>query len=398
MTATPGILFLDLEGGQGGSSRSMYYLIEQLDRARVRPFAVTRRDGPMAARYESLGVPHVNLPDIAAFRPAERKNAVAYAIYLWKSRRLPQVLDRLRPLIAAHDVRLIHVNHESLALFGRALARRLDLPWVCHVRTLLIPGRFARFVYGAIARDARHVFLISERNRDHFAALAGPRFDPQKASVVHNITPLPEPDLAPLPELLDPPGVFRVLSLTNFSPNRGVDRIVDVAAELKRRGREDFVFYLCGQLANVRRLPGARNTYLEAMMTRVQGDGLGQMVRFPGHTERPDRALATCDALIKLTRESNPWGRDIIEALAAGLPVVTLGTFQGFVEDGVNGFMDPEFDAVRVADHLIKLADETGLKARMTAANRAKARRLFDGPSRAADVAAVYREVLEACA
>jgi glycosyltransferase involved in cell wall biosynthesis len=351
----------------------------------------------MAERYESLGVPHVNLPEVASFRPAERKNVVAYAIYLWKSRRLPQVVGRLRPLIAAYDVRLIHVNHESLALFGRLLAQRLDLPWVCHVRTLLIPGRFARFVYGAIARDARHVFLISEQNRDHFASLVGPRFDPRKASVVYNIAPLPEPHLSALPDLLDPPGVFRVLSLTNFSPNRGVDRILDVAAELKRRGREDFVFYLCGQLANVRRLPGARNRYLESMMTHVQGDGLGQMVRFPGHTERPDRALATCDALIKLTRESNPWGRDIVEALAAGLPVVTLGTFQGFVEDGVNGFMDPEFDSARVADHLIQLSGQAGLKARMTEANRAKARRMFDGPARAADVAAVYQEVLGAC-
>jgi len=117
-------------------------------------------------------------------------------------------------------------------------------------------------------------------------------------------------------------------------------------------------------------------------------------VFFPGHIAEPERGLATCDALIKLTRQSNPWGRDIIEALSAGIPVLTLGSFQEFIEDGVNGFIDGSFDAERVADHLDKLASSEQMRQAMRTANRRKAKQLFHGPDRARDIEAIYTHVL----
>ena len=372
----------------------MFYLIENLDRGRYRPFAVTRRDGPISERYDRIGVPHLTLPEIPSFRPAERKNALAYLIYLWGCRKLDGVMARLQNIKARENIRLVHVNHESLALVGREIARRLALPWVCHVRTQLIPGYFARKTYGVIARDAAHVIFITERNREHFSELAGADYAAEKTSTIYNISPPVPQDLAPLPELSEPADALRVLSLTNFSPNRGVDRIVDVAEILHRRGRDDIVFFLCGRLANTRRLPFARNRYLENMLARISASGLGETVRFPGHVTPPDRALIATDCLIKLTRESNPWGRDIIEAMSAGRGVVTLGEYQTFIEDGVNGFMDLEFDAERVADHLVKLRDTPELADNFARANRQKASQLFDGQARACDVAAIYQQVL----
>ena len=396
MNKAPGILYLDLEGGWGGSSRSMYYLIEHLDRRRYHAFAVTRREGPISQCYDEIGVPHDTLPGIPSFRPAERKNALAYLIYLWGRRKLNDVMMRLHEIKARANICLVHINHESLALVGREIARRLGLPWVCHVRTQLISGYYARKTYRAIARDAAHVIFITERNRDHFRELAGADYSADKISTVYNISPLAPHDLAPLPELSEPVDALRVLSLTNFSPNRGVDRVVEVAEILQARGRKDIVFFLCGRLANTRRLPFARNRYLENMLARITASGLGETVRFPGHVTPPDRALIATDCLIKLTRESNPWGRDIIEAMSAGRGVVTLGDYQTFIEDDVNGFMDVEFDAARIADHLVRLRDEPGLIDKFAQANREKAAALFDGVGRAAEVSAIYDRVLGA--
>ncbi|MDP6475613.1 MAG: glycosyltransferase family 4 protein [Alphaproteobacteria bacterium] len=396
MTEAPGVLYLDLEGGWGGSSRSMFYLIENLERRRYRPFAVTRGDGPIGERYDGIGVSHDRLAGIPSFRPAERKNALAYLIYLYGRRGLDRVTARLEEIRRRENIRLLHVNHESLALVGREIARRLGLPWICHIRTQLIPGHFARKVYGMVARDAAHVIFITERNRDHFRDLAGAEYVGERTSTVHNISPPVPDDLAPLPELSEPADATRILSLTNFSPNRGVDRILDVAEILHARGRRDIVFFLCGRLANTRRLPFARNRYLENMMARVGAGGLTQMVRFPGHVTPPDRALISTHCLIKLTRESNPWGRDIIEAMSAGRAVVTLGDFQTFIEDGANGFIDCEFDAERIADHLVRLRDEPGLADRFSRASRQKAADLFDGAARAAEVCAIYDRVVGA--
>lgn len=390
----PLIVYLDSDSGWGGSSRSLYYMIENLDRTRFEPLVVLNSEGPVLARYEKLGVECLVSPELARFRPSERKNAFSFVLYRWRRRRLGRLVRELAGRIGAGRQALLHVNHDGLASTGNVLARRLRLPWLVHCRVQLIPGWFARRVYRMMIRNAARMVCISEPVRDHVERVAGERIPPEKVRVIHNITPTDARAPEPLPELQVPPDRFRVLSLSNFSPNRGVDRIVEVAAELKRRGETQFAFYLCGRPANRSALTGKVVPYYDRLVERVRELGLEDMVFFPGHVGEPERALAASDALIKLTRQSNPWGRDIMEAMTAGLPVITLGTYQGFVEDGVNGFIDREYDPGRIAGHLIALATDPALTARMAAANTAKANTLFDGEARARDIEAVYRDVL----
>jgi glycosyltransferase involved in cell wall biosynthesis len=388
------VLYLDVEGGWGGSSRSLYYLVAALDRSVIEPVVLLRKAGPVEARYEALGVSCHVVPELASFRPADRKNAVAFVLYLLRLRAYRRLVRKVAPLVQAHRVRLLHVNHESLACTGALLARRFGLPWVGHVRTLLTPGWFARRVYRLMARRAAHVIFITEPNRTHFKTLTGAAFGHQRTSVVHNIIPIDDEPRAPLAELEAPADRFRVLSLTNFAPSRGVDRIVDVAVELHSRGDQRFAFYLCGRPSQTSVLTGRPDPYYAMIIDRVTAQGLDDVVFFPGHVTEPERALATCDALIKLTRQANPWGRDIIEALSAGVPVLTLGSFQDFVEDGVNGFIDETFDAALMADHLVALASIDGLLEDIHRANRQKARALFHGPDRASEVTSIYTSIL----
>jgi len=127
----------------------------------------------------------------------------------------------------------------------------------------------------------------------------------------------------------------------------------------------------------------------------VREHELGDRIRFHGYVAEPLRALASCHALLRLTRlRPSPWGRDIIEAMMVGLPIVTVGTFQGYVEDGRNGFVDATFDADQSAAHLIRLCDDGMLRSAMSEANRKKARAMFDAANRAADVAALYRRII----
>ena len=388
------ILYLDVEGGWGGSSRSLYYLVEALDRERYEPVVLLRKPGPVESRYEALGVTCHVIPEMASFRPADRKNAVAFAIFLLRLRYYLRLIRRIAPIVARHKIALIHVNHESMASTGALLARHFGLPWIGHVRTLLTPGLFARRVHRMMAQRAAFIIFITEPNRAHFRALAGRAFDAARTDVIHNIIPLAETEPDPLPALSEPPERFRVLSLTNFAPSRGVDRIIDVAAELQARGEAHFAFYLCGHASQTSVLTGRADPYYENLVARVRRLGLDDMVFFTGHITEPERALAASDSLIKLTRQANPWGRDIIEAMAAGVPVLTLGTFEDFIENRVNGFIDAEFDAARMADHLGELAASEAMRRAMRSASRDKAKRLFNGPDRARDVAAVYRRVI----
>ncbi len=388
------VLYLDHDGGFGGSGRSLRFLVESLPQGAVRPVLVARREGPTIARLRALGVPVLVEPALPTYRPGERKALAGYLHYLWSRRRWPKVRRRIVAFAQANGIRLIHVNHENMALIGSDLARVLGVPWVAHVRTQLHEGPFARRIARVIAASARRIVFISEPVADHFDTLAGRGWDRDKGRILYNMVPDDLDRAVPLDQLSAPAGHFRVLSLSNFSPNRGVDRVVDVADALARRGARDFLFFMCGRPAHRHLLPFVRNRYLDDIKQRIAALGLEAMFVFPGHVAAPERALASADVLIKLTRQSNPWGRDVMEALAAGLPVVTLGTYQTFVEHGVNGYVEPTFDAARVADFLVRLKGDPALAAKMRHANRKKAAALFSGARQARKIAAIYAEVL----
>ena len=51
------VLCLDIDGGFGGSSRSLYESLRHMDHAQVAAEVWCRRDGPARARYAALGIP-----------------------------------------------------------------------------------------------------------------------------------------------------------------------------------------------------------------------------------------------------------------------------------------------------------------------------------------------------
>jgi glycosyltransferase involved in cell wall biosynthesis len=187
--------------------------------------------------------------------------------------------------------------------------------------------------------------------------------------------------------------------LSSYSWMRGLDRMVDVALALKARGRTDVLFVMAGDMALTGSLPGALGR-----LARVGGTladyaarrGVAGMFRFLGHVTNPEAVLAACDALAKPTREANPWGRDIIEALAAGRPVLTVGHYDRFVETGATGVLQAEFDAWALAGAISALADDRAECARLGAEGRARVARLCDPAARAADLASVWRRAAAA--
>ncbi|NJM84390.1 MAG: glycosyltransferase family 4 protein, partial [Tabrizicola sp.] len=87
------------------------------------------------------------------------------------------------------------------------------------------------------------------------------------------------------------------------------------------------------------------------------------MFLFLGHVAEPETVLAACDVVVKPTREENPWGRDILEGLGAGKPVISIGRYDTFVETDATGFLMPDYDAGKLADVLLRLDADRALVA-----------------------------------
>jgi len=362
-----------------------------MDRTRVGLQAWCAREGPIVARYAEIGVPCQVMRLMPRFSalPQLSRNILALA-------RIALAFHRARPFLAAllretSTVDLIHLNHESLFLVGRWLRRRRRVPIVLHMRTMLPQTAIARWQVRLINRYVDRVVFISENERDCFARLGG---DLSRGRVIYNIARPPAEPARRHPAIPED-GRFNVATLANFALVRGTDRLLDVAAELKRRGRRDIRLVVAGDMRLKGRLPvslRAADPAAETLDALAHARGLDDMMLFLGHVAAPEQVLVASDVLLRTSRGNDPWGRDVLEALAAGKPVIATGSYDRFVETGVTGVLLPDYSAAAAADAICALADDRAQAVRLGAAGRNRVATLCDGPARAADLLGVWRE------
>jgi glycosyltransferase involved in cell wall biosynthesis len=100
--------------------------------------------------------------------------------------------------------------------------------------------------------------------------------------------------------------------------------------------------------------------FLARLQAYVEKNGLGDRVRFPGFLDRTGLAalFARSNVLVFPSQFDEPFGISQVEAMAAGLVVVTSGTGGAaeIVRDGVDGLCFPPPDAQALAQRLALLA------------------------------------------
>ena len=384
------VLCLDIEGGYGGSSRSLFESIAHLDSVDIDAEIWCKRPGPIQGRYNSIGVPvHVtpSMPKVSSLSRLSR-NLYIYGSFIIDWLRSHSFRKRL--VKAADNFDVVHFNHESLFLLARWLKPRTEAALSMHVRTNLNGTTFCKWQTRSIVNTLDHLIFITEN--EHRSTSAHSRQNAH-GTVIYNIV---QPNKARPIKTVPSDGRFKIACLSNYAWVRGLDRTIDIAKVLRANDRSDIVFVMAGDMSLTRSLPGELGKIGAAGGTLedyVKINDLADWFLFLGHVPDPERVLAASDALIKPTREANPWGRDIQEGLAAGKPVISVGNYDKFVEDRVTGVIQKLFDADNMAERICELADDRGLAKRIGETGRNRILKLCDGPSRASDLLEVWRKM-----
>jgi glycosyltransferase involved in cell wall biosynthesis len=120
-------------------------------------------------------------------------------------------------------------------------------------------------------------------------------------------------------------------------------------------------------------------TYLERLRAQAQKSGIGTRVRFLGERSDVPRLLAAADIHCQPNTGPEPFGIAFVEALYAGLPVVT--TAQGGAMEILNedcAKLVPPGDVAALADALLALVEGPDLRHRLGQAGPLRARELCD--------------------
>lgn len=131
------------------------------------------------------------------------------------------------------------------------------------------------------------------------------------------------------------------------------------------------------------------------MENRVREYGLGNNVTFLGYRDDARELMGALDICL-VTSRYEAFGLVIVEALAAGVPVIAMAQNSAaseVIRDGVDGFVVEGLDVAAAASLVVKLLNDVALRARLSGAGKARVKSCFSIESNAREVARQYCEL-----
>lgn len=282
-------------------------------------------------------------------------------------RRLTQRLQPFKPV-------LVHAQGSAQLRLARRLARRLGLPWVATVHGLSdeaaaldVSGAGAVIAVSEVVRQD----LVNRRGVDKERIRVIPDGIAKDTSVAERP---PRPPDAPV----------LIGALGRLDAVHGFDYLVEAAALLRGRGRE--VHVVIGG-------SGPADRALADLALRLD---VRKHVTFTGAVVDPRPFLSAFDIFV-LPSLREGLGQILMEAMAAGLPVVAsgVGGVYQLVRDEQNGLIVPPRDAPALADAIDRLLAEPAWAAALARQGRADTLEHYDMTRTADAILDMYRRVLK---
>jgi glycosyltransferase involved in cell wall biosynthesis len=222
-------------------------------------------------------------------------------------------------------------------------------------------------------------------------------FPDTRAEVVY--CPLDLPDLAPFrtpesraavrAELDTSPDAAVIIQVSRMEECKGHSlHLRALSSLLKLEG------WVCWMVGGSQRL--REQAYEERLKAEAAELGLTSRLRFTGQRRDVPRLLAAADIYSQPNTAPESFGLTFVEALHAGLPVVTtaLGGATEVLDDSCGLLVPPE-DADELAAQLRRLLEDAGLRALFKEAGPARARLLCDPETQVERLFEILKETVE---
>jgi glycosyltransferase involved in cell wall biosynthesis len=376
------VAFLGHSAQLSGAELSLVELVGAFDD--VEPVVVLAEDGPLVERLARAGANVEVLPlrrEARLVRRDEFRGGAAHLLFAGAA--TVAYAARLARRLRALHVDLVHANTLKALFYGGVAAPLVRKPLIWHVHDRIsvdyLPRPAVGLVGGVARSTARGVIANSSATLETLGRLR------TRATVI----PEPVGDRAFVERRARNGRPFVAAMVGRIAPWKGQDVFVRAFARAFPDGHERATIVgapLFGE-----------EEYERSLRQQVEQLGLGDRVELRGFTDDVAAQLADVDALVHASVIPEPFGRVIVEGMAAGLPVVAAGAGgpDEIVTDGVDGLLYPPGDIDELAATLRRVATDPALAERLgrAAVERARA---FSPELAAAQTSAFYRRVLEA--
>ena len=325
-------------------------------------------------------------------RMADEKN-LPVTLMSMKRARYPQAIIGLRKLILRHRPAILQVNSSRDSWIGSIASRLVrNRPKIIRMRHTSAPlnrSLTTRLLY----RRLLDFVIVTGGERTRRGLVDRDGLDPHRVAafpigidVGHFKPSPPERDLRQ--ELGLPGGCQLVGLIAYLRTYKGHKYFVEAAERVLTRHKEA-IFLIVGE--------GPEENTIRA---HIESCGLAGQVHMLGGRYGEDllNVFRSLDVFAIPSVEGDTIPQVLMQALAMGLPVVstTIGSIPDVVIEGETGFVVPPRDAIALADRILHLLDDRGLRARMGAKGRILVERSYSIDKMLDRMEDVYQSVIHA--
>lgn len=310
--ARPRVAVLGHTSALSGAELALARLLGNVDKSQWDVVVVLFADGPLVGRIRALGIP-VQLELLDPTVASASRHRLGRMSALLALPRLILFTFRLARTLRRLNCDLVHANSLKAGLIGVVSARlaRVRIVWYVHDRISkdYLPGPVAAVMRQLIRFGATSVLVNSRATLETLrlapsarVAIAYPGVDPAAFDVRR------APDSPP-----------RVGIIGRVSPTKGQDVFLRAAAVVHSACPDAQFVIIGGSLFD-------EADYEHDLHALVAELGLDDVVTFAGQVPDVDVELGRLAVCVHASPVPEPFGQVIVEAMAAGVPVVaTLG-------------------------------------------------------------------------
>ncbi|MGB8646417.1 MAG: glycosyltransferase family 4 protein [Anaerolineae bacterium] len=368
----------------GGAQVLLYYLILALKDRFSFTVAVIGKSGRFTQMYRDLGVPVILLDELG-------------------SRWSPLPLITLTAELARHRYDLIHNHLFKASILGMVSSRLSGCKCIVHDHTGIYPeslkyiisNPIVRYIYliaySALLNRVSQVIVLTSGMQQ--AYLENYRIDPRKITLLPNaidIRAFERPDRNNCAEeLCKTLGLSTqtklVTMIGRLDPEKDWQTFLGVARLVTTQFGMPCAFLVVGSGSQDREL-----------RTRVRAEGLDRVI-FLGYREDIPDLLSQSDVFL-LTSRREPFGIVLLEAMAAGCPIVATrsGGPESILTNGVDALLADVGDVQGLAEIVMRILEDTDLARELATRARRKVLEHYSQDVFMEKMVAMYRDVIGA--
>ena len=370
------VLFVSHDSSLYGAQLSLLGLLEKLDRSRFEPWVVAHSEGPLIEAIRSLNIPVTIRPIvhwIASGKAAEKS-------WFYRSKTLARGLRSrawaLAHLIELNGIDLVYTNTVT-CIEGALAAKMTNRPHIWHLREqvrgnsqlrTVVPEFLLPWVINALST---RILVNSHYLYRAFAyyplreklTVVYNGIDPERFDINH------EKASYTLRSELNLPLNSKVVAIIgSIIPRKGQLLFVNAASHLVS-SIPDVAFLVVGE---------GPPDYVQLVKNRVQVHGLKMNFHFVGSRNDIPKILAGVDLLV-IAADEEPFGRTVIEAMAAGVPVVSTkcGGPEEIILDGITGLLVSTDNPIEAANAIERILNDPEFASNLIKAGKDRLNNLF---------------------